>query len=133
MTSANPDRKIYRSLAFTVMKDGVEHVVFWTVDPCYFSAGKAYVRENDMDPKYSVSKVVSEELPELEALRKIQQFEDEAAAKYPLATPGYENHRWMTETCRNAPPWREHPAIEKDQTRQKLDALKAKKPSFKLK
>lgn len=133
MTSANPDRKIYRSAAFTVMKDGVEHTVFWTVDPCYFTAGKAYVRENDMDPKYSTSKVVSEELPELDALKKIQQFEDEAFARYAPAPAGYENHRWMTESCRNAPPWREHPAIEKDKTQQKLDALKSKKPNFRLK
>lgn len=133
MTSANPDRKIYRSEAFTVMQDGVEHIVFWTVDPCYFAAGKAYVRKNDMDPRFSVSGVVTGELPELEALKIIQQLEEEAAAKYPKAAAGYENHRWMTETCRNAPPWREHPALEKEQTRQKLEILKAKRPDFKLK
>jgi hypothetical protein len=133
MTSANPDRKIYRSEAFTVMKDGVEHLVFWTVDPCYFAAGKAYVRKNDMDPNFSVSCVVSDELPELEALKIIQQLEEEAAAKYPKAASGYEKHRWMTESSRNAPPWREHPAIEQDLTRQRIETLKSKKPNFRLK
>lgn len=133
MPSANPDRKSYRTPAFLILKDGVEHTVYWSIDPSYFNAGKAYVRENDMDPKFCTSRVATDELPELEALRALQQFEEDAAAKYPRAPEGWESHRWMSDSSRAAPHWREHPAIEKDQTRQKLDALKAKKPSFKLK
>lgn len=133
MTSANPDRKIYRTPAFTVMKDGVEHTVYWSIDPSYFNAGMAYVRENDMDPKFCTSRLATDEIPELDALRAIQRLEEEAAAKYPQAPAGWENNRWTSDTSRNAPHWRAHPAIEQDQTRRNLDSLKAKKPSFKLK
>jgi hypothetical protein len=133
MPSANPDRKIYRTPSFSIMKDGVEHIVYWSIDPSYFNAGKAYVRENDMDPKFCTSRVATDELPELEALRAIQKFEEDAAAKYPLTPPGHTHRKWESDSSAKAPHWQEHPAIEEDRTRQNQAALKAKKPSFKLK
>jgi hypothetical protein len=122
-------RKIFRTAAYKVKKEGKDHVMFWSIDPSYWQPSLSYVREHDLYEKGSTSLLVTGDIPPIEALRKIEELERDAKAKYAPADETYKRHQWLGDNYRDAGPWTEHPALQAHRTEETLKRLRAQKPS----
>ncbi len=120
-------RKIFRTAAYKIGKDGHDHVFFWSIDPAYGEPG-FYVREHDLYAKGSTSTPITKALPEKEALGIVEEIERDTARKYPQADDTYKDHRWIGSNYRDAPLLINHPLREAEKTQQVLKDLKARKP-----
>lgn len=127
------ERHIFRTSAYRFVKDGKEHLIFWTIDPSYWHPDKSYIREHDLYPGGSMSRPVTEELPHREAIKRIAEIEKEAAEHLLPAGLDFLHHPFIGATCRDASPWREHPAHleEKEDALQRLRTRRP--PGFGLK
>lgn len=121
------ERKIFRTAAYRFNKDGQEHVIFWTIDPSYWNPDKSYIREHDLYPGGSLSRPVTEELSHRDAVKHIAELEKEAGEHLLPADKSFLVHPFTGASCRDARPWREHPA-HGEEKEDALGRLRAKKP-----
>lgn len=121
------DRKIWRIAAYKAQRDNQKSNLFWSMDPAFNQPGY-WIREHHLYDKGSYSALISEAMPEAEALAKIEQLEHDAQLKYPPADMGYLDHQWIGSAYRDATPIDQHPRHMKDRTEQAMKILKSRKP-----
>ena len=121
------DRKIYRTGAYKSRRDNQNSNVFWSMDPAFNQPGY-WIREHHLYEKGSYSALISEAMPEAEALAKIEILERDAQLKLPSADMSYLDHQWIGSAYRDATPLEQNPLHVKDRTDKALKILKSRKP-----
>ncbi len=121
------DRKIYRTGAYKTRRDNQNSNVFWSMDPAFNQPGY-WIREHHLYEKGSFSSLITEAMPEAEALAKIETLERDAQVKFPPADMSYLDHQWIGNAYRDAAPLDQNPLHVKDRTDKALKILKSRKP-----
>jgi hypothetical protein len=124
----NDNRKIWRTPAYRVEREGQAHVLFWVILRSGLDPEKSFVTEHDLYQGGSTSKPVAEQMSHADALRRIAKIEREAEVKYPRVSDEAFKHPSVNWQREEMAPWREHPLYQQGMKDEVFQRLRAKKP-----
>lgn len=121
-------RKIWRTDAYRVKRDGEDHVVFWVILQSGLDPEKSFVTEHDLYKGGATSRPIADQMPHADAVRRIAEIERQADAQYPRIGEEALRHPSVNWQREEMAPWREHPLYQQGVKDEVLQRLRAKKP-----